>query len=69
MRAWPFRGEGPCWPRTPAAGTCNACVQKEPAVSGYFREEQEYRIKLHVCSVDKCLKRWGFTPQNPIKCA
>jgi transposase len=37
--------------------------------SGYFREEQEYGIKLHVRSVDKCLKRWGFTPQKPIKCA
>jgi transposase len=29
--------------------------------------EQEYGIKLHVRSVGKYLKRWGFTPQKPIK--
>jgi transposase len=29
--------------------------------------EQEYDIKLHVRSVGKYLKRWGFTPQKPIK--
>ena len=29
--------------------------------------EQEYAIKLHVRSVGKYLKRWGFTPQKPIK--
>ena len=29
--------------------------------------EQEYSIKLHVRSVGKYLKRWGFTPQKPIK--
>jgi len=28
--------------------------------------EQEYGIKLHVRSVGKYLKRWGFTPQKPI---
>jgi len=29
--------------------------------------EQEYGIKLHARSVGKYLKRWGFTPQMPIK--
>ena len=29
--------------------------------------EQEYGIKLHVRSVGKYLKRWGFTPQKLIK--
>jgi transposase len=29
--------------------------------------DQEYGIKLHVRSVGKYLKRWGFTPQKPIK--
>lgn len=29
--------------------------------------EQEFGIKLHVRSVGKYLKRWGFTPQKPIK--
>lgn len=29
--------------------------------------EQEYGIKLHVRSVGKYLKRWGFTPQKPIR--
>ena len=29
--------------------------------------EQEYGIKLHVRSIGKYLKRWGFTPQKPIK--
>lgn len=29
--------------------------------------EQEYGIKLHVRSVSKYLKRWGFTQQKPIK--
>ena len=29
--------------------------------------EQEYDIKLPVRSVGKYLKRWGFTPQRPIK--
>lgn len=29
--------------------------------------EQEYGIELHVRSVGKYLKRWGFTPQKPIK--
>lgn len=29
--------------------------------------EQEYGIKLHVRSVGKYLKRWGFTPQKSIK--
>lgn len=29
--------------------------------------EQEYGIKLPVRSVGKYLKRWGFTPQKPIK--
>jgi transposase len=29
--------------------------------------EQEYGVKLHVRSVGKYLKRWGFTPQKPIK--
>ena len=28
---------------------------------------QEYGFKLHVRSVGKYLKRWGFTPQKPIK--
>ena len=29
--------------------------------------EQEFGIKLHVRSVGKYLKRWGFTPQKPLK--
>ena len=29
--------------------------------------EQEYGIKLPVRTVGKYLKRWGFTPQKPIK--
>ena len=29
--------------------------------------EQEYGIKLHVRSVGKYFKSWGFTPQKPIK--
>lgn len=29
--------------------------------------EQQYSIKLHERSVGKYLKRWGFTPQKPIK--
>ena len=29
--------------------------------------ELEYSVKLHVRSVGKYLKRWGFTPQKPIK--
>jgi len=29
--------------------------------------EREYAIKLHVRSVGKYLKRWGFTPQKPIR--
>jgi transposase len=29
--------------------------------------EQEFGIRLHVRSVGKYLKRWGFTPQKPIK--
>lgn len=29
--------------------------------------EQEFGIKLHVRSIGKYLKRWGFTPQKPIK--
>ncbi len=29
--------------------------------------EQEYSLKLSVRTVGKYLKRWGFTPQKPIK--
>lgn len=29
--------------------------------------EREYGIRLHVRSVGKYLKRWGFTPQKPIR--
>ena len=29
--------------------------------------EHEYRIKLSVRGVGNYLKRWGFTPQKPIK--
>ena len=29
--------------------------------------KREYRIKLHVRSVGKYLRRWGFTPQKPIQ--
>ena len=29
--------------------------------------KREYAVVLHVRSVGKYLKRWGFTPQKPIK--
>lgn len=41
------------------------CLWSRTAVGQLI--EQEYGIKLHVRSVGKYLKRWGFTPQKPIK--
>jgi transposase len=29
--------------------------------------EREYGLKLHVRSIGKYLKRWGFTAQKPIR--
>lgn len=41
------------------------CLWSRAAVGQLI--EQEYGIKLHVRSIGKYLKRWGFTPQKPIK--
>lgn len=41
------------------------CLWRRSAVGQLI--EQEYGIPLHIRSVGKYLKRWGFTPQKPIK--
>ena len=41
------------------------CLWSRAAVMQWI--EQEYGLKLPVRTVGKYLKRWGFTPQKPIK--
>lgn len=47
-------------------GRFNGFQLVEPAAVGQHIE-QEFGIRLQVRSIGKCLARWGFTSQKPLK--